>query len=113
MPRPRRRRCCIGRLWNAAIEQDVQGVEPGEAPRRRLRQVAQATAAAGPVSILISGANQELYALQNGIEVITSPVTIADPQAPAPTFSFSLVRLAGRRLARGERRQAGRGGRQG
>src|SRR4029453_231867 len=66
-----------GLLWNAAIEQDVQTVEPGGAAAPPAG--AEATPAAGPVGILISGANQELFALQNGVEVITSPVTIADP----------------------------------
>ena len=56
---------------------------------------AQATLAARPLSILISGANQELYALQNGIEVITSPVTIADPQAPLGTHVFVLAGQTG------------------
>ena len=82
-----------GLLWNAAIEQDVQGVEPGAAASPPAG--GQATPAAGPVSILISGANQELYALQNGIEVTTSPVTIADPQAPLGTHVFVLAGQTG------------------
>jgi hypothetical protein len=75
-----------GLLWNAAIEQEIQSVAPEAAASPPAG--AQATPAAGPVSVLISGANQEIYALQNGIEVITSPVTIADPAAPLGTHVF-------------------------
>jgi hypothetical protein len=82
-----------GLLWNAAIEQEIQSVEPDAAASPSAG--AQATPAAGPVSILISGANQELYALQNGIEVITSPVTITDPQEPLGTHVFVLAGQAG------------------
>ncbi len=83
-----------GLLWNAAIEQDIQSVEPGGGAASSPAG-AEATPAAGPVSILISGANQELYALQNGIEVITSPVTIADPAAPLGTHIFVLAGQTG------------------
>jgi hypothetical protein len=79
-----------GLLWNAAIEQDIQSVEPGGAAAG-----AQPTPVTGAVSILISGANQELYALQNGIQVITSPVTIADPAAPLGTHVFVLAAQSG------------------
>jgi hypothetical protein len=48
----------------------------------------QATPPTGPLSILISGANQELFALQDGIEVFTSPVTISDPDQPLGTHVF-------------------------
>jgi hypothetical protein len=51
--------------------------------------------AAGPVSILISGANQELYALQDGIEVVKSQVTIADPVEPLGTHVFVLAGQTG------------------
>jgi hypothetical protein len=78
-----------GLLWNAAIERDIQGVEPGGAAAAPAG--AQPMPAAGPVSILISGANQELFALQNGIEVIASPVTLADPGAPLGTHVFVLA----------------------
>jgi hypothetical protein len=74
-----------GLLWNAAIEQDVQGVEPGGA----------SPPSGGPISILISGSSQELYALQNGIEVVTSPVTIADPAEPLGTHVFVLAGQSG------------------
>jgi hypothetical protein len=75
-----------GLLWNAAIEQDIQRVESGGgAPAPAAG--AQTTPAAGP----ISGADRELYALQNGIEVITSAVTIADPAAPLGTHVFVLT----------------------
>jgi hypothetical protein len=79
-----------GLLWNAAIQQEIQSVEPGggAAAPAAPGPGAQAMPAAGPLSILISGANQELYALQNGIEVITSPVTIADAAAPLGTHIF-------------------------
>jgi hypothetical protein len=82
-----------GLLWNAAIERDVQSVEAGGAASTPAG--AQATPAAGPVSILISGANQELFALQNGTEVITSPVTIADAAAPLGTHIFMLAGQSG------------------
>ena len=83
-----------GLLWNAAIEQDIQSVEPGGGAASSPAG-AEATPAAGPVSILISGANQELYALQNGVEVITSPVTIADLAAPLGTHIFVLAGRTG------------------
>jgi hypothetical protein len=70
-----------GLLWNAAIQEDIQSVAPASAT----------SPPGGPVSILISGANQELFALQNGIEVVTSPVMIADPQAPLGTHVFVLA----------------------
>ena len=79
-----------GLLWNAAIEQDIQSVEPGGGAVSSPAG-AEATPAAGPVSILISGATQELYALQNGVEVITSPVTIVDPVEPLGTHIFVLA----------------------
>jgi hypothetical protein len=82
-----------GLLWNAAIERDIQGVEPGGAAAASAG--AQPMPAAGPVSILISGANQELFALRNGIEAIASPVTIADPGAPLGTHVFVLAGQAG------------------
>jgi hypothetical protein len=71
-----------GLLWNEAIEQDIQSGAASPA----------ATAATMPppaaLSILISGANRELLALQDGIEVITSPVTITDPDQPLGTHVF-------------------------
>jgi hypothetical protein len=82
-----------GLLGNATIEQDIEGVEPGGAASTPAG--AQPTPAAGPVSILISGANPELYALQNGIEVLTSPVTITDPAAPLGTHVFVLAGQTG------------------
>jgi L,D-transpeptidase catalytic domain len=86
-----------GLLWNTAIEQDVQSVEPhgGAGTPASPAAGAQATPAAGPVSILISGADRELYALQNGIEVVTSPVTIADPVEPLGTHVFVLADQTG------------------
>jgi hypothetical protein len=74
-----------GLLWNAAIEQDIQSVEAGVAAGT------QATSSAGPLTILISGANRELFALQDGNEVVTSAVTIADPDAPLGTHVFTLA----------------------
>jgi hypothetical protein len=78
-----------GLLWNAAIEKDVLGVEPGGPT------AVPAMPAGGPLSILISGANRELFALQDGIEVVTSPVTITDPGAPLGTHVFMLADQSG------------------
>jgi hypothetical protein len=78
-----------GLLWNRAVEQDIQSVEPGGGTS------AQAAAPAGLLSILISGANRELFALQNGIEVATSPVTITDPGAPLGTHVFVFADQSG------------------
>lgn len=68
-----------GLLWNQAIEKDIQSVEPSGAG---------AAPAARALGILISAANRGLFALQDGIEVMTSPVTIADPDAPLGTHVF-------------------------
>lgn len=78
-----------GLLWNAAIEKDIQSVEPGGATGT------PATPSAGPLSILISGANRELFALQDGVEVITSPVTITDPDTPLGTHVFVFADQSG------------------
>jgi hypothetical protein len=77
-----------GLLWNAAIEKDIQSVEPAGA-------TAAASPPDGPLSVLISGADRELFALQNGVEVVTSPVTIADPQTPLGTHVFVLAGQTG------------------
>ena len=77
-----------GLLWNAAIEKDIQSVEPGGA-------TASTSPPNGPLSILISGANRELFALQNGVEVTTSPVTLTDPQTPLGTHVFVLAGQSG------------------
>jgi hypothetical protein len=69
-----------GLLWNQAIEQDIRSVEPSGA--------AGAVPAAGALGILISAANRELFALRDGIEMMTSPVTIADPDTPLGTHVF-------------------------
>jgi hypothetical protein len=69
-----------GLLWNAAIGQDVQSVEKGAGPAEG--------AGAGALSILISGAGRELFALQNGAEVIKARVTITDPDQPLGTHVF-------------------------
>jgi L,D-transpeptidase catalytic domain len=76
-----------GLLWNAAIEKDIQSVEAGAASGAPTTPAAgpQPTPAAGPLSILISGASRELVALEDGVEVITSPVTINDPDQPLGT----------------------------
>ena len=68
-----------GLLWNEAIEKDIQSVEPGGA------SAAPAAGPGGLLSILISGANRELFALQNGIEVVTSPVAVTDSDQPLGT----------------------------
>jgi hypothetical protein len=70
-----------GLIWNAAIEQDVQSVEKGAA-------AAAKGPAAGVLSMLISGANREIFALLDGAEVIKAPVTIADPGQPLGTHVF-------------------------
>ena len=79
-----------GLLWNEDIERDIQSVE-SSGTAAAPASGARATPAAGPLSILVSGANRELFALQNGIEVITSPVTITDPDAPLGTHVFVLA----------------------
>jgi len=86
-----------GLLWNADIERDMQSIESTGASGAAATSAsgAQATPAAGPLSILISGANRELFALQNGIELITSPVTIADPDEPLGTHVFVFADQAG------------------
>ena len=86
-----------GLLWNTAIEQDVQSVEPRKADAKPASAPAGAgeAPAAGPVSVLISGANHELYALQDGIEVVTSPVTIADSAEPLGMHVFVLADQTG------------------
>ncbi|MGH6903689.1 MAG: L,D-transpeptidase [Geminicoccaceae bacterium] len=81
-----------GLLWNAAIEKDIQSVEAGAASGA---QALQAPSPAGPLSILISGANQELFALQDGVEVVTSPVTITDPDQPLGTHVFVFADQSG------------------
>jgi hypothetical protein len=70
-----------GLVWNTAIEQDVRSVEAG----------ATATAgrpAAGALSMLISGADAEIFALLDGAEVIKAPVTVDDPGQPLGTHVF-------------------------
>jgi len=86
-----------GLLWNEDIDRDIQSVESSGASGAAATSAtgAQATPAAGPLSILISGANRELFALQDGIEVITSPVTIADPDEPLGTHVFVLADQTG------------------
>ena len=76
-----------GLLWNAAIETDIQSVEAGAASGAPTTPAAgsQPTPPTGPLSILISGASRELFALEDGVEVITSPVTIDDPDQPLYT----------------------------
>jgi L,D-transpeptidase catalytic domain len=78
-----------GLLWNQAIEKDIQSVEPSGA--------AGAAPAAGALGILISAANRELFALQDGIEMMTSPVTIADPDSPLGTHVFVFAGKTGSR----------------
>jgi hypothetical protein len=78
-----------GLLWNAAIEKDIQSVEPSGGTG------APAAPPAGTLSILISGANGELFALQDGVEVVTSPVTITDPDTPLGTHVFVFADQSG------------------
>jgi hypothetical protein len=74
-----------GLLWNQAIEQDIQSVAPSGA----------AAPATAPLDILVSGANQALFALQDGVETVTSPVTIADPATPLGTHVFVYAEQTG------------------
>jgi hypothetical protein len=93
-----------GLLWNEAIERDVQSVEANLATgAKKTTPAAQATTApgaegtapAGPLSILISGADRKLFALEDGVEVIAAPVTIADPDQPLGTHVFVLADESG------------------
>ncbi|MGH6895226.1 MAG: L,D-transpeptidase [Geminicoccaceae bacterium] len=86
-----------GLLWNEAIERDIQSVEAGAASGAQATPAAgsQATPPAGPLSILISGPNRELFALQDGVEVVTSPVTITDPDQPLGTHVFVFADQSG------------------
>jgi L,D-transpeptidase catalytic domain len=93
-----------GLLWNQAIERDVQSVEASPtAGAPATTPAASGTtspgtggaAPAGPLSILISGADRELFALEDGVEVIVSPVTIADPDQPLGTHVFVLAGASG------------------
>jgi hypothetical protein len=68
-------------LAAAAIERDVQSGQKGAVP-------AVKGPAAGALSVLISGADREIFALQNGAEVIKAPVTIIDPDQPLGTHVF-------------------------
>jgi hypothetical protein len=85
-----------GLLWNQDIERDIQSVEASGTAATPAAG-AQATPAAGPLGILISGANRQLFALQDGVEVVTSPVTISDPDQPLGTHVFVLVDQTGAR----------------
>jgi hypothetical protein len=82
-----------GLLWNEAIEQDIQSVAPSGAASPAATPATMPPPAA--LSILISGANRELLALQDGIEVITSPVTITDPDQPLGTHVFVFADQSG------------------
>ena len=93
-----------GLLWNEAIERDVQSVaanpatgakETTPAAQATTSSGAQGTAPSGPLSILISGADRELFALEGGVEVIAAPVTITDPDQPLGTHVFVLADASG------------------
>jgi L,D-transpeptidase catalytic domain len=77
-----------GLIWNTAIEQDVQSVEKGPSPPPQ-----SATTAA--LSILVSGADREIYVLENGAEVIKAQVTIIDPGQPLGTHVFVFAGQSG------------------
>jgi hypothetical protein len=85
-----------GLLWNRDIERDIQSVESSGTAATPAAG-AQATPAAGPLGILISGANRQLFALQDGVEVVTSPVTISDSDQPLGTHVFVLADQTGGR----------------
>jgi hypothetical protein len=81
-----------GLLWNQALERDIQSVEAHTSDAQaKTSPSAQAATPSGPLSILISGANRELFALQDGLEIVASPVTIADPDEPLGTHVLVLA----------------------
>jgi hypothetical protein len=93
-----------GLLWNEAIERDVESAaanpatgakETTPAAQSTTSPGAQGTAPSGPLSILISGADRELFALDGGVEVIAAPVTITDPDEPLGTHVFVLAEASG------------------
>jgi hypothetical protein len=85
-----------GLLWNQAIERDIQSVEANTSDAQaKTSPGAPAAMPSGPLSILISGANRELFALQDGIEIVASPVTIADPGEPLGTHVLVLASQKG------------------
>jgi hypothetical protein len=73
-----------GLLWNKAIEQDVQAVEPLEA------STAPASGT-GSLGIVASGADRDLFALRDGDEVLSTRVSILDPGVPLGTHVFVLA----------------------
>jgi hypothetical protein len=93
-----------GLLWNEAVVRNVQSVEATPATgARKATPAAQATTAPdaqgtappGPLGILISGADRELFALEGGVQVIAAPVTITDPDQPLGTHVFVLADASG------------------
>jgi L,D-transpeptidase catalytic domain len=92
-----------GLLWNEVIERDIQSVEANSATGARTPTarpanrtgVREGAAPSGPLSILISGANRELFALQDGVEIVAAPVTIADPGEPLGTHVLVLSDQSG------------------
>ena len=94
-----------GLLWNEAIERDIQSVEATSATGARATTptaqaasragVGEGAAPPGPLSILISGANSELFALEDGVEIVAAPVTIADPDEPLGTHVLVLADQSG------------------
>jgi hypothetical protein len=83
-----------GLLWNQDVERDIQSAESSAAPATSAAG-AQAAPAGGPLGILISGADRELFALQDGIEVLTSPVTVTDPDQPLGIHVFVFAGSSG------------------
>ncbi len=73
-----------GLLWDKAIEQDVQAVEPLEAST-------SPASGTGSLGIVVSGADRDLFALRDGDEVLSTPVTILDPGVPLGTHVFVLA----------------------
>jgi hypothetical protein len=71
-------------LWNQQIEQDVQAVEPA-------KTLTPAPANAAALGIVVSGADRDLFALRDGDDVLSTPVTILDPGVPLGTHVFVLV----------------------
>ena len=76
-----------------AVERGDRAGHPERRGDRRNRRPGRA--AGGPLSILISGANSELFALEDGVEIVAAPVTIADPDEPLGTHVLVLADQTG------------------
>ena len=103
--RPRAEVLHPGLLWNEAIERDIQSVEAnsatgarattsdssgGESGRRWRRRRATRTAEHPD-----QRRQQQLFALEDGVEIVAAPVTIADPDEPLGTHVLVLADQSG------------------